>query len=152
MSTAKSTISAGNPTLSESSLTSLSTLTHLECSACKKELPHTKLQNLCPDCGKPLLARYDLAKAAKTLTPALGPRHSDDVPSGDGMAGRPLNMWRYAEVLPGDEPVTLGEGMTPVLHADRLGAKLGLRNLFIKDEGLNPTGSFKARGLSAAVT
>jgi threonine synthase len=111
----------------------------LECSACKKILPHTKLQNLCPDCGKPLLARYDLAKAAKTLWP-------------DNLAGRPLNMWRYAEVLPGDEPVTLGEGMTPILHADRLGAKIGLQNLLIKDEGLNPTGSFKARGLSAAVT
>jgi threonine synthase len=134
MSTAKTTISAGNPSLS-----ALSTLTHLECSACKKTLPHTKLQNLCPDCGKPLLARYDLAKAAKTLRL-------------NNLAGRPLSMWRYAEVLPGDEPVTLGEGMTPILKADRLGAAIGVRNLLIKDEGLNPTGSFKARGLSAAVT
>ena len=140
MSTAKSTISAGNsPFSASSSLRALSTLTHLECSACKKELPHTKLQNLCPDDGKPLLARYDLAKAAKTL-------------SLSNMAGRPLSMWRYAEVLPGDETVTLGEGMTPILHADRLGASIGLRKLLIKDEGLNPTGSFKARGLSAAVT
>jgi threonine synthase len=61
-------------------------------------------------------------------------------------------MWRYAEVLPGDEPVTLGEGMTPVLLAQRLGARLGLQKLYVKDEGLNPTGSFKARGMSAAVT
>jgi threonine synthase len=154
MSTAKSTNSAGNSSFSaSSSLTSLSTLTHLECSACKKTLPHTKLQNLCPDCGKPLLARYDLAKAAKTLTPALaGARDAHGASRPDGMAGRPLSIWRYAEVLPGDEPVTLGEGMTPILYADRLGAKLGLHKLYIKDEGLNPTGSFKARGLSVAVT
>ncbi len=147
MSTAKSTISAGN-----SSLSALSTLTHLECSACKKTVPHTKLQNLCPDCGKPLLARYDLAKAAKTLSLALDPRHGHGATRPENMAGRPLSMWRYAEVLPGDEPVTLGEGMTPILNADRLGAKIGLQRLLIKDEGLNPTGSFKARGLSAAVT
>jgi threonine synthase len=61
-------------------------------------------------------------------------------------------MWRYEEVLPGAAPVTLGEGMTPMLHARRLGARLGLENLYIKDEGLNPTSSFKARGLSAAVS
>ncbi len=61
-------------------------------------------------------------------------------------------MWRYEEVLPGATPVTLGEGMTPLLHAKRLGERLGFSKLYIKDEGLNPTGSFKARGLSAAVT
>ena len=61
-------------------------------------------------------------------------------------------MWRYEEVLPGGEPVTLGEGMTPLLHARRLGQRLGLTRLFIKDEGQNPTASFKARGLSAAVS
>jgi threonine synthase len=61
-------------------------------------------------------------------------------------------MWRYEEVLPGASPVTLGEGMTPLIHAARLGERLGLSNLYIKDEGLNPTASFKARGLSAAVT
>jgi len=121
------------------SIQSLSTLTHLECSQCHKTYPHSKLQNLCPDCQKPLLARYDLQKAAKTFTRK-------------NLLERPTNMWRYAEVLPGDETVTLGEGMTPVLHAVRLGPATGLRNLFIKDEGLNPTGSFKARGLSAAVT
>ena len=117
---------------------SLSTLTHLECSQCHKTQPHTKLQNVCPDCGKPLLARYDL-KAARTF-------------SREALADRPLTMWRYAEVLPADEPVTLGEGMTPMLFAARLGKKLGLDRLYVKDEGLNPTGSFKARGLSAAVT
>ncbi|MFY9584143.1 MAG: threonine synthase [Candidatus Acidiferrales bacterium] len=116
-----------------------STLTHLECSRCKKTHAHDRLQNLCSACGKPLLARYDLETAAKTLT-----RHA--------LAVRPATMWRYAEVLPGSAPVSLGEGMTPVVHACRLGERLGLRKLYIKDEGLNPTGSFKARGLSAAVT
>lgn len=115
-----------------------STQTHLECSACGKTHPHTVLQNLCT-CGKPLLARYDLKRAARTLTR-------------EALAERAPNMWRYAEVLPDQEPVTLGEGMTPVIHAKRLGELLGLANLYVKDEGLNPTGSFKARGLSAAVT
>jgi len=120
-------------------LHSLSTLTHLECSHCHKTYPHNKLQNTCPEDGKPLLARYDLKKAAATMTR-------------DALSSRPMNIWRYAEVMPGDEPVTLGEGMTPILKASRLGEQMGLRKLFIKDEGLNPTGSFKARGLSAAVT
>lgn len=70
----------------------------------------------------------------------------------EALAGRPATMWRYAEVLPGSNPVTLGEGMTPLIHAKRLGQQLGLEALYVKDEGLNPTGSFKARGLSAAVT
>ena len=61
-------------------------------------------------------------------------------------------MWRYEEVLPATVPVTLGEGMTPLLHARRVGAMLGLERLYIKDEGQNPTNSFKARGLSAAVS
>jgi threonine synthase len=121
------------------SLKNLSTLTHLECSQCHKTFSHTKLHNLCPDDGKPLLARYDLQKASRTLTPGA-------------LSARPQNLWRYAEVLPGDDPVTLGEGMTPVLAATRLGPKIGLNRLYIKDEGLNPTGSFKARGLSVAVT
>jgi threonine synthase len=114
------------------------TITHLECSKCGEKHSHEKLQNLCK-CGGPLLARYDLAKAAKTLTR-------------EALRSRSANMWRYAEVLPAREPVSLGEGMTPVIHARRLGARLGLDALYIKDEGLNPTGSFKARGLSAAVT
>lgn len=113
-------------------------ITHLECSRCKKTYPHNQLHNLCA-CGGPLLARYDLKKAAKTLTR-------------EALRARPATMWRYAEVLPSRAPVTLGEGMTPILHAKRLGQAMGLPNLFIKDEGLNPTGSFKARGLSAAVS
>ena len=114
-------------------------LTHLECSRCQKSHPHDRLQNLCTACGKPLLARYDLRAAAKTMTRKA-------------LAARPATMWRYAEVLPGSAPVSLGEGMTPLLGARRLGERLGIKNLYIKDEGLNPTGSFKARGLSAAVT
>jgi len=117
----------------------LSALTHLECSACGKIHSQDKLQNLCTACGKPLLARYDLARAATTLTR-------------QALTARPLTMWRYAEVLPGAEPVSLGEGMTPVVHARRAGNSLGLHNLYVKDEGLNPTGSFKARGMAAAVT
>ncbi len=114
------------------------TITHLECSKCGEKHSHEKLQNLCA-CGGPLLARYDLAKAARTL-------------SREALKSRPANMWRYAEVLPARQAVSLGEGMTPVIHALRLGARLGLDALYVKDEGLNPTGSFKARGLSAAVT
>ena len=114
------------------------TVTHLECSKCGERHSHEKLQNLCA-CGGPFLARYDLAKAARTLTR-------------EALKSRPANMWRYAEVLPACEAVSLGEGMTPVIHARRLGARMGLDALYVKDEGLNPTGSFKARGLSAAVT
>ena len=114
------------------------TITHLECSKCGEKHSHEKLQNLCA-CGGPLLARYDVAKASRTLTR-------------EALKSRPANIWRYAEVLPAREAVSLGEGMTPVIHARRLGARLGLDALYVKDEGLNPTGSFKARGLSAAVT
>jgi len=124
------------------------TLTHLECSraSCGKTYSHDQLQNLCT-CGGPLLGRYDLKRAARTLT-------------AEALRTRRPTMWRYAEVLPGasagpgadEDPVTLGEGMTPVLHTRRLGAAAGLERLYVKDEGMNPTGSFKARGLSAAVT
>ena len=114
------------------------TIAHLECSACKKTFACNQLRNVC-DCGKTLFARYDLATAARTLTL-------------ESLRHRPGNMWRYEEVLPGGETVTLGEGMTPLLRSARLGALLGLENLYVKDEGLNPTGSFKARGLAAAVT
>jgi threonine synthase len=113
------------------------TMTHLECSKCGEKYSHDELQNLCR-CGGPLLARYDLSKAARTLTR-------------EALRSRPRNMWRYAEVLPAREPISLGEGMTPMIHVRRLGARMGLEALWVKDEGLNPTGSFKARGLSAAV-
>jgi threonine synthase len=118
-----------------------STLTHLQCSreACGKVVSHLTLQNLCSVCHSPLLARYDLSIAKRTLTL-------------EALSTRARTMWRYEEALPGAPPVTLGEGMTPLIHARRLGERAGLRRLYIKDEGLNPTASFKARGLSAAVT
>ena len=118
--------------------TTSSNLIELECSACGKKYDASQEQHLCT-CGKPLLARYDLKRAAGTFLL-------------ETLKDRPPNLWRYAEVLPGDPPVSLGEGMTPLLHAKRLGASMGLGNLYVKDEGLNPTGSFKARGMSAAVT
>ena len=90
-------------------------------------------------CGRPLLARYDLRKAAATLTL-------------EGLSRRPKTLWRYAEVLPGGTPVSLGEGMTALVAVPRLGKSMGLEKLYVKDEGLNPTGSFKARGMTAAVT
>jgi threonine synthase len=89
----------------------------------------------------PLLARYDLT-AARAWTR-------------ESLSGRVASMWRYHELMPlldTETPVTLGEGWTPLIPAPRLGAALGLSNLLIKDESLNPTNSFKARGLSAAVT
>jgi threonine synthase len=110
----------------------------LECSACAKKFDPSIEQHLCT-CGKPLLAKYDLKKAAATLTL-------------ESLKSRPANLWRYAEVLPDDPTITLGEGMTALLPAKRLGASLGVSNLLVKDEGLNPTGSFKARGMAAAVT
>src|SRR5438876_2209659 len=110
----------------------------LECSACGKKYDASTEQHLCT-CGKPLLARYDLRRAAATLTL-------------ENLKTRPRTLWRYAEVLPNDPPVSLGEGMTALVHAERLGASMKLKRLFIKDEGLNPTGSFKARGMTAAVS
>src|SRR6201987_693920 len=118
--------------------TTNSNLIELECSACGKKYDASKEQHLCT-CAKPLLARYDLKRAAGTFML-------------ETLKDRPRNLWRYAEVLPGDPPVSLGEGMTPLVHAKRLGASMGLGNLYVKDEGLNPTGSFKARGMTAAVT
>jgi threonine synthase len=116
-----------------------STLTHLECPRCHTTVEYSRPQNLCPKCSSPLLARYDLAKARATLTR-------------ENLKTRASSMWRYEEVLPAAAPVTLGEGMTPLLHAPRLGETLSLSHLYIKDEGQNPTNSFKARGLSAAVS
>jgi len=110
----------------------------LECSACGKKFDASVEQHLCT-CGKPLFARYDLEKAEATLRLK-------------NLASRVRTLWRYAEVLPDGARVTLGEGMTALLAAPRLGAALGLERLYVKDEGLNPTGSFKARGMTAAVT
>jgi threonine synthase len=119
-----------------------STLTHLECPACGAHHDADQLHNLCPRCGKPLLARYDLERAARTLTP-------------EALAGREPTLWRYREVLPVRDPdfiLSLGEGGTPLAHAAWLGEQIGCPDTFIKDESLNPTASFKARGLSMAVS
>ncbi len=119
-----------------------STLTHLECAACGARHDADVVQNLCTHCGKPLLARYDLERAARTLTP-------------DTLAERTPDLWRYREVLPvrdADAILSLGEGGTPLHHADWLGETIGCPDTYIKDEALNPTGSFKARGLAMAVS
>jgi threonine synthase len=110
----------------------------LECTNCGKKFDASVEQHICI-CGKPLFAKYDLKKAAGSLT-------------GKNLANRARTLWRYQEVLPAGEPVSLGEGMTPLVAARRLGASMGLRRLYVKDEGLNPTGSFKARGMTTAVT
>jgi threonine synthase len=115
---------------------------NLECSACHREYEARRLHNVCIDCGKPLLVRYDLARISKFLT-----RQS--------LYARRADLWRYREVLPvrrEDNIVTLGEGWTPLVHARNLGESLGMTELRIKDESLNPTQSFKARGMSVAVS
>jgi threonine synthase len=117
-------------------------VTHLECAACGVRHEARRLQNLCVECGKPLLVRYDLGAAARTLTK-------------ESLKGRRADLWRYREVLPVEREenvVSLGEGWTPLLSAERLGASLGMKRLLIKDESQNPTQSFKARGMAAAVS
>ncbi len=108
-------------------------ISYLECTRCGEHLSADRPQTVCPKDGGVLFARYDLASLKGKLRP-------------EDLSGRVASMWRYAEVLPDADPVTLGEGFTPML-ASREHA-----NVFIKDEGLNPTGSFKARGMSVAVT
>jgi threonine synthase len=116
-------------------------VSHLECARCGTGFEAGKVYNLC-SCGAPLLVRYRLSRAA-------GNKLRESLPS------RAPNLWRYREVLPVTHDasiVYLGEGFTPLLHARNLGKKLGLANLYLKDESLNPTGSFKARGLALAVS
>jgi threonine synthase len=119
----------------------MSFIAHLECARCGKRLPVGEIHNLC-ECGSPLLVRYDLQRASRGLQLQR-------------LKLRPENLWRYREVLPVTrEPATicLGEGYTPLMQARRLGEKLGLPNLHLKDESQNPTGSFKARGMAVAVS
>jgi threonine synthase len=114
-------------------------LTHLECSACGCHHDWSRLQNVCLSCGKPLFAIVDLTAASRTL-------------KRETLTTRERSLWRYREVLPlpGDaEPVSLGEGGAPLLHAEKFGGDV---DLWIKDESLNPTQSFKARGMSVAVS
>src|SRR2546430_6409299 len=117
-------------------------VTHLECGACGLRHEAQRLHNLCSQCGKPLLVRYDFERAARSLTK-------------ESLRQRDPDLWRYREVLPveNDENiVSFGEGFTPLLPATRLASQLGINQLYIKDEGQNPTQSFKARGMTAAVS
>jgi threonine synthase len=117
-------------------------LTHLECSACGLRHDLSRLQNLCTACHKPLFAIYDLAAAGRSI-------------KREALATREKSLWRYREVLPlpnDVEPVSLGEGGTPLLRAERFGRALELTELWIKDESQNPTQSFKARGMAVAVS
>ena len=111
----------------------MSRVAYLECSKCGEHLAADQPQTVCPKDAGVLFARYDLSALKNTFRPAL-------------LLNRPATMWRYAEVLPDAAPITLGEGFTPMLSSRET------PSVYIKDEGLNPTGSFKARGLSAAVT
>jgi threonine synthase len=116
--------------------------THLRCSKCSREFSPREVRTVCPDCTKALVAEYDLAAAKAGF-----PRAS--------LAGRPGDLWRYRELLPVFDDrniVTLGEGWTPLLSAPRLGEALKLPHLYVKEEGYNPTGSFKARGIALAVS
>lgn len=112
-------------------------LWHLECSACDVRESGDARASVCPKCGQPFLVRYD-----------------SPIPSRDAVTTR-WDMWRYAPVLPlkdDEEPVSLGEGLTPLQDLPELAREIGVARLWVKDEGLNPTASFKARGMSAAVT
>ena len=111
----------------------MSPVSFLECTRCGAHISAERAQTTCPEDGGVLYARYDLEHLKHHFKP-------------EALGGRAATMWRYAEVLPQAEPVSLGEGFTPMLPSREF------QNVFIKDEGLNPTGSFKARGLSAAVT
>jgi threonine synthase len=120
----------------------MSFVTHVECTVCGRRHDPAELLTVCAACGQMLAVRYDTARVAAALTKT-------------SLAPRPPGMYRFRELLPlrdDEEPVTLGEGGTPLLSLPRVAAHLGLRHLWAKDEGQNPTGSFKARGLGMAIT
>jgi threonine synthase len=120
----------------------MSYITYLQCSHCADHFDPEKVQTFCTKCQTPLLACYDLGKARQEL-------------DRDEIYRRSRGMWRWRELLPvldEDNMVTLGEGDAPLLPLPNLGSSLGLENLYVKDESLNPTGSFKARGISAAIS
>jgi threonine synthase len=119
-----------------------SLISELECSECGKLVSSSKIQTFWPDCRSPLLARYDLDAARKNL-------------DRDGIRHRLRGMWRWHEMLPVSDPqniIFLGEGDTSLLPIPNVGGQLGFSDLYVKDESTNPTGSFKARGLAAAVS
>ena len=117
-------------------------LSHLECTVCGAVYPHEQLINVSPCCEKVLYARYDLDRIRNEV-------------DRDRLAERPSGMWQFAELLPVEDPdriVTLGEGGTPLMRLANLEGRLGVTNLYVKEEGLNPTGTFKARGIAAAIS
>jgi threonine synthase len=117
-------------------------LSNLVCSSCSNSFDGNHIQTYCPDCNAPLLPIYDLAMVKREV-------------DRDAISYRPKGMWRWHELLPVHEPaniITLGEGDTPLLPIRNFGVDWGMTHLFVKEEGLNPTGSFKARGLSVAVS
>ena len=114
-------------------------VTHLECSLTGERFEAGQVHNL-STAGKPLLVRYDLEAAKRTL-------------SRESLSARQPGMWKWRELLPNQgQPVSLGEEETPIVPLHRIAGKEGARSLFVKDEGRLPTGSFKARGLAMAVT
>jgi threonine synthase len=116
--------------------------TYLECPKCGEKVDRAQRAQLCPKCAAPLLVRYDLAKVKAAFSP-------------DKLANRPYNLWRYAELLPIENErniVSLGEVITPLVKLERVGKRLGFDNLLLKDEGLNPGGSFKSRGAALGVS
>lgn len=120
----------------------MSYFSHLECGYCSKIYDKNKIWNLCPGCGKPLLARYNIESARKNFNREV-------------LKEREKTLWRYFEMLPVNDrkyQLSLGEGFTPLIRAEKLGNEIGLEKVFIKEEGLNPTTSFKARGLCIAIS
>jgi threonine synthase len=123
-------------------LREMSFLTHVECTVCGHRHDPKRLLTVCERCSQMLAARYDVERVRAQVSKEV-------------LRGRPPGMYRFRELTPlddGEEPVTLGEGGTPLLPMPRLAAQLGLRHLLAKDEGQNPTGTFKARGLGMAIT
>src|ERR1700684_24531 len=118
-----------------------SALSQLECSRCGAGYDAGQVQGTCT-CGAPLLARYDIEQVRAQV-------------SREDVAGRPPDLWRYHELLPVTDArrvISLGEGMTPLLPMPRLGQSIGVPGLWMKDEGLTPTGTFKARGAAVGVS
>src|SRR6266446_4688524 len=120
----------------------MSFVSHVECTVCGRRHDAKRVLTVCEACGQMLAVRYDLERVKSAV-------------SRDDLKTRPPGMYRFRELTPldaGEEPVTLGEGGTPLLSLTRLAAHLGLRHVLAKDEGQNPTGTFKARGLGMAIT
>jgi threonine synthase len=116
--------------------------THLECSRCQEDFPVDQIQQVCKADGGPLLVRYDLRRVRDSLTK-------------ETLKGRPETLWRYRELLPHEDPdgvISLGEPLTPLLETPSLGEEIGIPHLRVKDEGLLPTGTFKARGAAVGMT